>query len=206
VILSFQGGVNSGSNGKVNSKGMAASVSTGEPGRATEIRNQMSQTEQNPTKQDHLDRLHDLLAGDEAGAVLQAHVEGHLDAPLTAVIGVLGKGDGDSTRIAIVLNYVGRSLREAYGREAYEQGILSAQADVYAKGAEDVAGQFKDATTELHEAVEDLGEAVVTRLSQAKRHENTFAIAGGVGAMLGTSASFVSVLAMLWYTGGITFH
>lgn len=165
-------------------------------------------------KADHLDFVHDTLAQDEAGAVIQAYVEGHLDAPLSAAVKTLGKGDdADGMKVTIILNSVCRTLRDAYGREAYEAGVRTAQADLYLKGGEDVAVQLLDQATQMQEvsgrleqAVQEVSTTVVDRMRQARKREDQCAWAGALGGMLGTAASFVGVLATLWYTGGVSFH
>jgi hypothetical protein len=168
--------------------------------RAKGIRDMAAQKEK-------LDELHDIFAENEAFAVCQARMEGLLDAPLSKVIDGLGQGEDGlaPTKVALVLNYVGRTLRDAYGRDTYKEGLMIAQDDLYyegtAKGMEQVVDHAKVQAEKMQRDMEEAMSAAIDRFTTVA-HANV-----GYGAKLGFLAAMVTVTgisALLWYVGAVT--
>jgi hypothetical protein len=168
----------------------------------------MSTTDPKAPAIDHIDRIHDMLSSKDGTSALQAHVEGILDRSLTEAIHFIGRdgGEPDDTRVMIVLNHVGRTLRDAYGHEMYAMGVLAAQTDLYEKGVVETTAMATEAMERVTSAIEEATPAIVARLEAANRNLALAVYAGGVAGMLGTCISVATVLGALWYTGGITFH
>lgn len=104
---------------------------------------------------DHADRLHDALANEYPAQ--QARVEGILDGPLLSAVREAGPASHSLTGpvgCLLLLNYVGRFLREAYGREGFERSLRVALADLYAEGERAGAAHVAGETQALSAALQ----------------------------------------------------
>lgn len=136
-------------------------------------------------------------------------MEGVLDAPLTSVVRSLGRGDenADPVRVAMVLNFVGRTLRDAYGRETYRKGLMLAQSDLYYEGSADGMQQVVDtAREESEKMVATVKEAMDGVLAEFPRHLNRRKLAGAAWGSVGGMIASGGLLAMAWYVGILSFN
>lgn len=146
----------------------------------------------------HIDMIHDIIV-DHAGSH-QAALAGILDTPLASAIlrmQTLSPALSGTESTMMVLNHVGRFLRDAYGPESYEEGLRLAQADLHIKGMTESVQVLEEA---LFAQVPDMGEKIAEEMTPIilRREKRMFAI----GLFCGLFISLSGILGFaLGYAG-----